>query len=86
MSPTSSSENILSGTKSALALALSKSPTASARIAPIKSANVPLISLLIAVETSTAEWAIIPGRINPTEKVNKATTTKISSSATINAA
>ena len=54
-------------------------------MARVKSANVPLTSRSVALDTSTAEWAIMPGKINPMAMVNSATTTKISSNAVISA-
>ena len=73
ISPTSSRDWTMTGESVKSVLAASRSPAAGARTARVKSVRVPFTSWSAALDISTAEWAVIPGRISPIAIVSSAT-------------
>ena len=85
MAPTSSRELTSTWMMSTRALAASRSPVLSARMARVRSATVPVARRAAASEICSTAWAMMPGRMRPTVMVRMATATKMSCSSEISA-
>ena len=81
IAPTSSRVYTTTGSTVTRACAASRLPLASASMARVRSASVPVASWSAARATWLMAWLIIPGSTSPTEIVSSATATKMSSSA-----
>ena len=85
MAPTSSRERTSTWMMSTRALAASRSPVLSARMARVRSATVPVARRAAASEICSTAWAMMPGRTRPTVIVRMATATKMSCSSEMSA-